>query len=105
MERVGGGPQTLESFADMHDLEMRVVERPQPPRWAGSGGALPKYYAHFRHVEIVSGGMLISSAGNGATPDEAIADYARVIAGQRLVYRAGTPERREFQAPNEWSKP
>jgi hypothetical protein len=98
IKRVGGGPVTLEEFADRHGLEMEVHERQKHI-------GLRRYYAHFKDAEVGEGGMLIGTAGNGDTPEEAIADYADEIAGRRLVIRAARPERRELECPNEWLTP
>ena len=95
IERVGGGPKTLESFADEHNLTMKVTEM--------SKGAGAKYSARFDGVEIMERGYLVSTAGYGETPDKAIADFAEQIVGKRLAYHAYREDRREFQAPNEWN--
>ena len=46
------------------------------------------FYASLTHVEVKRGGILESTYGNGATPEEAIRDYYKQIVGKRLVYRA-----------------
>jgi len=73
---------------------MRVTERPKPY-------GLPRWHASFQDVEIAEGGFLRSTFGDGETPEDAIAVYAREIEGRKLVYCAYRPERREFTAPND----
>ena len=95
IERVGGGPVSLDAFADEHRLIMRVTER-------AVDSGLPRYLARFEHVEISRHGLLIGEFGNGETPAEAIQNYAHLIRGQRLVFGAYGPDRKTFTAPNEW---
>lgn len=96
VERKGGAPCTLSEFADRHGLKMKVVERPR------SMGPAMRFYAHFDHVEVKEGCMLASYSGDGATPEDAMADYAMRIRSVRLVHRAMHPERREIGTPYEW---
>lgn len=69
---------TIEEFADTHGLTMVVVERRNP--------SVPnhRYYAAFQDYGIRVPGGVCYTYGNGATPEEAIAEYAREISGQRL---------------------
>lgn len=94
IERIGGGRMTLEDFAERHGLRMIVGER---SRRSG----FPAYYASFERIEIKDGSILRGVSGDGETPEEAIADYAKKIAGERLVFGAYTDARRVFEAPNE----
>lgn len=94
MHEVGGGRKSLEAFAEQHGLVMEVRERPK-------SFGLARYLAHFKDVEVMRDGVLVGKFGNGDTPDEAIADYARQIEGHRLAYRAYQPDRREMQVPND----
>lgn len=96
VKRVGGGPVRFEDFADANGLEMEVSER---GLHAGPGA---RYYAHFKRAEVMERGCLVSSSGNGSTPEEAIADYARELVGKRIAINAHLPERRELQCPTEW---
>lgn len=89
-----GGTMKLEAFADKHDLVMRIEERSKQ-------SGLPRYYAHFENCEVAEDGALIGSFGNGNTPEEAMADYAREIEGKRLVVDAFGPFRRAFDVPND----
>ena len=52
------------------------------------------FYASLEHVEIKDGGILISTFGDGSTPEEAMRDYYKKIVGKRLVYRATNTEYR-----------
>ena len=58
-----------------------------------------EWYASFHGGEIMSGGMLISEFGTGATPQGAISDYVRAIAGKRMAFGVGTSNRIEFEIP------
>jgi len=84
---------TLEEFADANNLEMEVHERQLPD------GHPARFYAEFKNCEVKQGGCLIGTYGDGATPGEAIANYAPQIALKHLVINAGTPQRMEIIAP------
>ena len=84
----------VEDFADTHGLVMEINER----RNAAETG-LPRYYAHFEHVNVKEGCCLSSTFGNGNTPDEAIANYAKELSEKRLVVNAYKPDRKEIDAP------
>ena len=92
---------SFEEFANRHGLELVVHER------VLDAGLLrrkvERYYANFRDVDVKRGSILLGMSGNGNTPDEAIKDYAGILLGKRLVYRASNPQRRrDFVAPNAW---
>ena len=74
---------TLEEFADKNDLTIVVKERPSGYRWTS------KFYAMFEGPWYVKEGeyFVKGSFGNGDTPEEAIADYAKEISEQTLVYK------------------
>jgi len=102
---LGGGLQTLEDFAAAHGLTMLVNERPRSlcesmahMSWPGC-----RYCARFDDVETKDGLILTGEYGNGATPEAAIIDYAKRIAGKRLVFLPLQGERKDFDAPNEWA--
>lgn len=100
IHRVGGGACALEEFATRHGLQMEVNERSRKD--LGDDWPHGRFYASFKDAEIKDGCVLISTFGNGTTPEEAIAEYAKRILGQRLVIDAGCRNRREIDAPNEW---
>lgn len=100
IEALGGGSMTLDAFAELHGLTMRVVERS-----LSDAPDLPRFCATFARVERKGNGVLISDSGNGATIEEAVRDYAARIAGRRLVFDAYGPCRKEFTAPNIWLDP
>jgi hypothetical protein len=95
LDLVGGGPCTLDEFAERHGLVMEIHER------AGVYGD-GRYYAHFKSVEEMRDGMLCGTYGNGATPEQAVAAYARKIRGKCLAVKAGSKDRRNIQVPNEF---
>ena len=82
--------RTIEEFADLYGLTMKVNERKRPE------GDSSRYYASFDGCEIKGAGVLISTHGNGATQKEAISDYSRKISLQTLVFGASTPNRYEI---------
>jgi hypothetical protein len=91
-----GEPEILTEFAKRHGLTLDVRERGR------DRGRMPRYYASFPNVEVMRTGMLSSSAGDGDTPDEAANDYARQLAGRRIVIGAYTLERVEIDVPNDF---
>lgn len=89
---------SLEAFADKHGLTMEIHERTpmdMGSRWTPNC----RYYASFEDCEVKDGSVLCGAFGDGATPDEAMAEYAARISGQRLVFNAMSRERREITAP------
>ena len=91
---------SFEEFAGQHGLVMEIHEHP-----ASLGlGPGSRYFASFHGVEVSEPGILVGKYGNGATKEEAIADYAKKLRGQRLVVGAYTDKRREIQCPNEWER-
>lgn len=81
---------TIEEFGEKFGLAMKVEERPVPE------GSPSRYYASFDRLEIREEGLLRSTHGNGATPEQAIADYARTITLQPLVFDAWGEGRKEI---------
>lgn len=84
--------QTIEEFADEHDLIMEVEER-------HAHEAHDKYYASFKGAEIKEGGILIGGIGDGDTVKSAIADYAHKIGLTILVIDAYSKDRRIIEVP------
>jgi hypothetical protein len=84
---------TIDEFADKHDLTMVVHERRK------SVGSPDRYWAEFDHSEIGDGCILIGTYGNGATPEEAIDDYAGKIELKHLVINAFGKNRIEIDVP------
>jgi len=72
--------------------ELTVNERPK-------GMNLPKYYVSFDNVEIMQGGCLVGTHGNGNTIDEALTDYCKGIETKRMALYAYTDKRREVVCP------
>lgn len=85
---------TIGQFADKHGLTMIVRERARFICPDDRG----RWIASFDKVESKDGCVLTGEYGNGATPDEAISDYARKITGKLLVYDACGENRKEFYA-------
>ena len=85
---------SIEDFADQHNLVMEVHERRYPV------GDPARYYAHFKSAEAREGMCaLIGLFGNGATPEEAIAAYAEEISLRTLIIDAMRTSRREIRVP------
>lgn len=95
--------EALEEFVDEHDLELVCGRRTRKTvAWVqqNTNPGPVKFWAQLRGVEEKADGLLRSSHGNGDTPDDAIADYARQISGKTLVVDAMDPEKRkEIVAP------
>ena len=83
----------IKSFAEANALTVVVRERPK------DSGDPARYYAAFDRCDTMGDGVLIGEFGNGATPDEAIAAYARKVSNKRIVVNAHTPQRREMNVP------
>ena len=49
-----------------------------------------RYFARFNYGEVKAPGCLITKSGDGKTPHEALADYAKEISGELLWF--GTSE-------------
>jgi hypothetical protein len=84
---------TIDKFADQYDLEMVIHERDR------EAGSPDRYYAHFHDAEVTDGAFLTRVFGNGATPEEAIAHYAKSISLKLLVIGAYTKDRRDIKVP------
>lgn len=85
---------TIEDFAERHGLVMEIHERPKPI------GDPARYYAHFKSAEAREGSCcLIGLFGNGATPEEAVAEYATEISLRTLIIDAMRESRREIRVP------
>jgi len=77
------------SFGATHDLTMRVRERAE----------LPKFSASFRGVDVQIDGRSLEEHGNGETPEEAIADYAKKISFKTIIVDAHYDSRKEISCP------
>lgn len=86
--------QTFDDFCETHGIELVARQRSKRSQPDES----MRWYVSGERLEIMGNGILTSTHGNGATPEEAVSDYAERLAGQRLVLSG----RREFNAPNEW---
>jgi len=84
----------ITDFCDILNIEIILRYYPnQNNRWC----------AHFDHGEIKehkSSGALISSHGNGPTPQQAINNYLDQIRGKVLVLNAMGTDRREYEVPD-----
>lgn len=75
----------LEDFANKYNLEMVVRERK-------TDKVDHKYYARFNGVEIVDGAILITTHGNGHTPEAAIYNYKNAISEKKIKISKGMSE-------------
>jgi hypothetical protein len=89
---------SLDEIAEQYKLELRVGEC-VPGVWSRDTGR--RFYAHFAYVEEMINGMLGGPTGRGATPDDAIRDYARALSGKRVAIRAYTDSRQNVTMPSE----
>jgi len=62
-------------------------------------GNLARYYVKFENAEIIEGGCLISTFGNGNTIDEAIKNYCIEISNRRIAFNSHTYQRKEIVFP------
>jgi hypothetical protein len=85
--------KNIKQFADEHHLTMEVRERSVALRHNG------RYFASFEKTDVKDGSVLISSYGNGNTPEEAIKNYASQIENKLLVVNAHGPNRKEIWVP------
>jgi len=85
---------TLEEFADANDLIVEVRERPHI-----RVGRPSRFYASFKHVEVMENGCLAGYFGDGRTAEEAIENYAQEISRRRIAVNAYTDHRIEIQVP------
>lgn len=91
---------TLEAFADEHDLTVVVYEREPELLRLPRIGPNARFFAEFQCCEVKEGRVLCSYYGDGPTPEAAMEDYARRISGKLLVMNAYSPTRKEIQAPH-----
>lgn len=90
----------LQDFAVEHGLVMLTVERSESSYCADRDFKNNRWYAHFKGVEVSENDrFLLSEAGNGPTPAQAVRDYARKISEKKIVIGAYSPERKEVYVP------
>lgn len=84
--------QSLDDFAAEHNLELVVRERHLHDNDS-------RYYAQFKNTEVKDGSVLVSTFGNGRTPDAAVREYARLISGKLLVVNVFRPNGQDIPVP------
>lgn len=90
--------QSLSEFADAHELTMEIHQR-TPSDMGSRWNPNCRFYAHFENCEIKEDGTLVSTFGDGTSPDEAMTAFAKQISRKRLVFNAGRYDRFEVYAP------
>ena len=91
---------TIEKFAEKHDLTMLISERNTHVLRSSPIMSLDdRFYARFESVEVMEGGCLRGTFGNGPTPSDAIAAYAEKLSERRIAYKAHRPDRENFDVP------
>jgi len=83
----------IEAFAEQNDLTMETRERKKPI------GDPTRFYAQVADAEVKDGRCLVGCYGNGATPEDAIKDYAKEIELKTIVIGAFSPNRKEIEVP------
>lgn len=83
---------TLEAFAEIIGQNITLT------RYQGQKG---RWCCQIDRAEVMLNGGLLGEHGNGTSPDAAMADYARLIAGKRIAINAMTKDRREYNVPAE----
>ena len=92
--------ESLENFIDRNGLVLEVRSLPDldrrvsPPRPVGE-----TFYANIKGAEIKLGPILSSESGRGATAQEAVQKYIKLIRCQLLVIDAYKDTRREINVP------
>lgn len=89
-----GEQVTFTEFCENHNIRLEAHER------SGFSELPPWYVSSKGLVEIRRNGTLTSTFGQGDSPEEAFLDYAKQLAGQRLLI--GGYDGVEAVAPNEW---
>lgn len=84
----------FEDFAAIYDLTVVILQSEYPH--------YGKYYARFDDIETKDGVLLTSETGHGDTPEDAVVNYIKNIAGKLLVKNAYQSCRMEFLAPAEF---
>lgn len=94
-----GEPTSLEAFADKHNLELMLRERPE---WTGKA----RWEAQFKDVVVFKGDEGDQHlAGWGVTAEEAVDHYCGLLADRQIVRKdglLGTGEK-EVRCPENWS--
>ena len=83
---------TIQAFADKHGLVMEIHERERP------SDANMRFWANFKLAEVREGCCLAGVLGNGATPKDAVREYATKISLKTLVIDA-FHDRKEIKVP------
>lgn len=78
----------IKDFAQKHGLEFEVVECELP-----NG----KFHVWFKDCKTLDGALLRGDTGHGENYEEAMADYARQIRYETIVFGAGTSNRRNIE--------
>ena len=79
---------TIEEYCSVINVEL-VCTMLKPGVW----------HAKAKSVEVMDRGALRSEFGAGETPEKALRDYAKQIAGRRIAINAMSSTRREFDVP------
>lgn len=81
----------ITEYAKDLGVDLCIVER--PPGWGA------RFFAYFQHTEEKRGHCLAGISGDGSTPDEAIAEYAKQISGKLMIINAFSDKRQEVPFP------
>lgn len=82
----------IKDFGEQNELEFEVLKRTDPN--------LPKYYVHFKKIEVKERNIYAGVSGNGNTIDQATKDYCKRISNTLLVKCAFDPyERKTIVCP------
>lgn len=86
---------TFAQFCEKHGLTLKIKEI----NCRKYGGTPPRFMADLKpSPEIMEDGCLVSTAGHGSTPMEAVEDLMETLSGQPLAFHAYTHKRREITA-------
>lgn len=93
IELIESKRSTLEEFADKYKLVMIVNE-------CGPSFTHDKYYAGFDNVEIVGDSILSSKFGEGASQEEAIKNYTKLISEKTIIINISSIHRKRITVPD-----
>ena len=80
----------IEELARILDKQLEIMYPDDSGDW----------YASFKYGEVKDGSILTSYTGRGNTPNAALRDYVKDIAGKLMVFNAGSLTlRMEFKMP------
>jgi len=89
---------TLREFMEKYDLVLKIHER---TGWYNPNlGENGRFYCTIEKGVLLEGNALFAMIGDGATKQEAVDNYTKIISGKYLVVNASYKNRKEIQVPH-----